>query len=198
MSRPPYPPYPPFPPYPPHASPPPYPPYPPYPPVQIGGVSGGSLPGLPGSAGGTGVGPGPAPGPGPGPAPGPGPGPGSDASTPSIPSPLSIFFNYGRYDIVDTTVEGVGQNQNAKVAKFVADATAARANQIVVTGFASPEDNLTTTLPLHRAQRLKNTLDQLFAAGAVRPTITVGPTGVLNGAPSTYPSLRRADASVVS
>jgi hypothetical protein len=110
-----------------------------------------------------------------------------------------VFFNYGRYDIVDTTVEGLGQNQFAGIDKFVADATASNASQIVVNGYASPEDNLPPgQLPLHRATALKNRLDQRFATGSVRPTITVKTTSVLAGDPSTYPSLRRADASVTA
>lgn len=120
--------------------------------------------------------------------------PGIDAT-----NPLSIFFNYGRYDIVDVTNEGLGQGQDAKLTKFVADATSVRASAITVSGFASPEDNLPNSqLPSNRANAVKNRLDQGFAAGPVQPTVNVSTTSVLSGDPSTYPSLRRADIYIVS
>lgn len=191
MSSPPYPPYPPFPPYPQYPAPPPYPPFPPYSATLISGAASalpspqGSL--LPTSGGAT-------------------------TGAVQIPerettafagldatNPLSIFFNYGRYDILDVTNEGLGQGQNAKVAKFVADATAVRASEIIVNGFASPEDNLANSqLPTHRANAVKNRLDQLFATSAMKPTISVRTTSVLSGDPSTWPALRRADVYIVS
>ena len=99
------------------------------------------------------------------------PGPKAGNGTPEKPvdvRPVSVFFNYGRYDILDSTNEGLGSGQNAKLATFVSDATRARASAIDVNGFASPEDNLSNAqLPLHRATAVKNRLDQLFAAGPV-------------------------------
>jgi hypothetical protein len=198
VTRPPFPPYPPYPPFPQHVSPPPYPPYPPYPPTLIEGTGpgpSGFSPGAPSpapSSTSTGavrpiVDPGPGPQP-PGPQP---PGPPPDT--------LSIFFNYGRYDVVDATAEGLGQGQFGKLSKFVGEATAAKATGITVNGFASPENNLPPyQLPLNRATAVKNKLDQLFDFTPTRPTITVKTTAVLAGDPSTYPSLRRADVSVTS
>jgi hypothetical protein len=120
--------------------------------------------------------------------------PGVDAT-----NPLSIFFNYGRYDIVDVTNELLGQGQSAKLTKFVADATAVKASEIIVNGYASPEDNLANSqLPLHRATALKNRLDQLFASGPVRPTVSVRTTSVLAGSQATWPSLRRADIYITA
>ena len=111
--------------------------------------------------------------------------------------PLSVFFNYGRYDVVDVTNEGLGQGQTAKLTKFVADATAAKASEITVSGFASPEDNLPNSqLPAHRASAVKKRLDELFASSSIKPTIGVTTTSVLSGDPSTYPSLRRADVYI--
>jgi hypothetical protein len=112
-------------------------------------------------------------------------------------NPLPIFFNYGRYDVLDSTNEGLGQGQLAKLAKFVADATSVRASAIVVDGFVSPEDNLPNAqLPLHRATAVKNRLDSLFAAISIKPTITKRTTSILSGDPSTYPSLRRANVYI--
>jgi hypothetical protein len=192
MASPPYPPYPPFPPYPPYTSPPPYPPYPPNQPMTVGGgaVAPGAGPAVSagGTVGGTAIEDPARPETGNGP-------PDKPVDVP----PVSVFFNYGRYDIVDTTNEGLGSGQNAKLATFVSDATRARATAIDVNGFASPEDNLSNAqLPLHRATAVKNRLDQLFAAGPVKPTITVRTTSVLAGDQSTWPSLRRADATVTS
>jgi hypothetical protein len=120
--------------------------------------------------------------------------PGIDAT-----NPLSIFFNFGRYDIVDATNEGLGQGQDAKLTKFVADAISVRASEITVNGFASPENNLPNSqLPLNRANAVKNRLDQSFATSPVKPTISVRTTSVLSGDQSTWPSLRRADIYIVS
>jgi hypothetical protein len=114
-------------------------------------------------------------------------------------NPLSIYFNFGRYDIVDSTNERLGQGQIAKLNQFVADATSARAREIVADGFASPESNLPPfQLPLNRANAVKNRLNQLFAPSPVKPTITVRTTSVLTGDPSTWPSLRRVDIYITS
>jgi hypothetical protein len=113
--------------------------------------------------------------------------------------PLPIFFNYGRYDVLDSTTEGLGNGQLARLANFVASATAVQASEIAVDGFASPEDNLPNAqLPLHRATAVKNWLDNRFASTSIRPTIKTATTSVLAGDPSTYPSLRRANVYVVS
>jgi hypothetical protein len=198
VSRPPFPPYPPYPPFPPHSSPPAYPPYAPYPPVVNGGEPSIATPqGLSHGAGPpAGIVEPPRVIP-------PGPDDPADSSTPfpgnNIKNPLSIFFNYGRYDVVNVTNEGLGQGQSAKLTKFVEDATRVKASEITVNGFASPEDNLPNAqLPLNRATALKNLLDQRFATGPVKPTVTVKTTSVLSGDQSTWPSLRRADIYIVS
>lgn len=196
MTRPPYPPNPPYPPYPPHTSPAPYPPYPPYPPSAMGGgasVGAASAPvaGPPSERGqaSTTQQAGPTTDPG-----GSTRFPGDDRT-----NPLSIYFNYGRYDIVDATNEGLGQGQLAKLTKFVADASSSRAREVVVDGFASPEDNLPgSQLPLNRANAVKNRLDQLFATASVKPTISSRTTNVLSGDPSVWPSLRRADIYITA
>jgi hypothetical protein len=114
-------------------------------------------------------------------------------------NPLSIFFDYGRYDIRDATAEGLGQGQLAKLNKFVADATAARASAITVNGFASPEQNLPNAqLPFQRATAVKNRLDQLFVPSGIKPTISIEMTQILTGDPSTWPRLRRADIYITS
>src|SRR5262249_57034391 len=135
----PYPPYPPFPPYPPQASPAPYPPFPPYPPVLIGGSlssapppTGFSTP-LFGSPIGTVQAPPPVQPTQPAGQPVTPPAqPTQPAGQPATPTRfpgsdaynvLSIFFNYGRYDIVDSTNQGLGQDQNTKLTKIVAAPT---------------------------------------------------------------------------
>jgi hypothetical protein len=133
--------------------------------------------------------------------PGPGSQPGTTTRFPGADqtTPLSIFFNYGRYDVVDATGEGFGQDQLAKLSKFVADATSVKATGIIANGFASPENNLPPyQLPLNRANAVKNKLNQLFDFTPTRPTITVNTTTVLPGDPSTYPQLRRADVYITS
>lgn len=196
MTTPPYPPNPPYPPYPPHASPAPYPPFPPYPPVLIGGGASGAAASAPSAGSPTGAVQTPAT---------QQTGPTTEPGKPTRfqgedkTNPLSIYFNYGRYDVVDVTNEGLGQSQYAKLTKFVADATSSRAREVVVDGFASPEDNLPNSeLPLHRANAVKNRLDQLFATTSVKPTISARTTNVLSGDPSVWPSLRRADIYITS
>jgi hypothetical protein len=196
VTRPPYPPNPPYPPYPPHVSPPPYPPFPAYPPVLIGGGPSGAAVSAPYAGSSTGTVQTPTTQPtGPTTEPGkPTRFPGDDKT-----NPLSIYFNYGRYDVVDVTNEGLGQGQAAKLTKFVADAASSRAREIAVDGFASPEDNLpNSNLPLNRATAVKKRLDQLFANTSVKPTISARTTNVLSGDPSVWPSLRRADIYITS
>jgi hypothetical protein len=114
-------------------------------------------------------------------------------------NPLSIFFNYGRYDVVDATAEGFGQGQLGKLSQFVADASSVKANGIIVDAYASPEDNLPPyQLPSSRAEAVKNKLVQLFDATPTQPAITVQTTAVLGGDPSTYPRLRRADVYIIT
>jgi hypothetical protein len=120
---------------------------------------------------------------------------------------LAVYFNYGRYDVVRDTAEGLGQNQYAKLEEFVRNARSVRASQIEVSGYASPEQNLPssggTQLPIHRAEAAKSRLDFLFAGPdaptgpSIRPNITVRTTQVLGGDPAAWPSLRRADVYIV-
>jgi hypothetical protein len=196
LSRPPYPPYPPFPPYPPPVSQPPYPPYPPYPATVISAGSAAPTSAAPPSAG--------TPAPPATPTVQPPPATQPPGNQPEPPKPLSVFFNYGRYDVLDSTNEGLGQGQLAKLNEWAVSAAKAGARSISVDGYASPEDNLANSqLPLNRATAVKNKLDALFSAlfaanPSSAPTITTRTTNVLSGDSSTWPQLRRADVYIVS
>ncbi|WP_153506486.1 OmpA family protein, partial [Cumulibacter manganitolerans] len=125
------------------------------------------------------------------PAPGPAPFPGSSAG-----NPLTIYFNYDSPALVDTTNEGVGSGQLAKLQLFAAHAQSARVTALTVNGYASPEGSAAhnATLAANRAGAVRDRLATLLSG--VR--ITIGTTTELPGAQATWPSLRRADVFVTA
>jgi outer membrane protein OmpA-like peptidoglycan-associated protein len=117
--------------------------------------------------------------------------PGSSATT-----PLTIYFNYDRFDIVDTTAEGVGQAQFARLNEFVANASAARAASIRINGLASPEGSVAynRALATSRAQALVGYLQPRLPSVPIQ----IGTTGEVPGPQDAWPQLRRADVFITS
>ena len=115
--------------------------------------------------------------------------PGSDVA-----HPLSIYFNFDHAEVPDATAEGVGSDQNHKLDAFMTNAITAHATAVTVRGYASPEGT-----PAHNATLAQNRADAVKAIlDAKLPGVVAVGGGTLNGPPSEYPPLRRADAFITA
>lgn len=128
----------------------------------------------------------------------PAPQPPEEPLTPPAPKPgqLQVFFVKNETKIETMSPDGKN-DQDARIAAFVAAAEAYGATRIVVRGSASPEGPYAGNVVL--AQDRANALAARLSAAL--PTIAVDPVGsdVAPGAPSDqYPELRRANADITA